>query len=241
MWKGNLAILRHKERPAALRVFVADGLIPGRAAKQQRYIGEFEIDANEPWVPDQAEDDEGLMRSVIVFRLRPVGPALVRAQDFSRSGDAAHQTEANLVDLEADETAEYTVPGGEARVATRREYLLSEEFRTSLGARGETLRRWRLRPPGSLRSLYTDLYDAERGELYEVKATNSREDIRMAIGQLLDYRRWIEPSPVRITVVIPGPPLPDMADLLAALGIGVVYKEREHGPFVRQGPNEDGQ
>jgi hypothetical protein len=49
--------------------------------------------------------------------------------------------------------------------------------------------RGRIRPPGEIGYLSTDLYDATANELYEVKAMATREAVRRAIGQLLHHRR----------------------------------------------------
>ena len=48
----------------------------------------------------------------------------------------------------------------------------------------------------------------------------------MAIGQLLDYRRFVTPQP-QLRVLVPEPPSHDLRRLLAAVGIGAVWPERE--------------
>jgi hypothetical protein len=67
---GNKAIAEHRERGNALRVFVADGTEPGSGTRRQLYVGEFRIDAELPYVRAEAPGVDGLMRSVLVFRLR---------------------------------------------------------------------------------------------------------------------------------------------------------------------------
>lgn len=105
-----------------------------------------------------------------------------------------------------------------------------------MGRRGADLKRWKLRPPGHLGFLFTDLYDCVERELFEVKATNTREAMRTALGQLLDYRLWIDPAPVRNTVVISGRPPAGMVRVLDAVGVGLVYEIPETGEFVRADP-----
>jgi hypothetical protein len=45
----------------------------------------------------------------------------------------------------------------------------------------------------------------------------------MALGQLLDYRRFIDPPPAR-AVLVPHKPADDLIDLLAACDIGVIWR-----------------
>lgn len=54
----------------------------------------------------------------------------------------------------------------------------------------------------------------------------------MAIGQLCDYRRFIDPRP-RCAVLLPARPRDDLAVLLEGLGIGLVYAQ-EGGGFVTE-------
>jgi hypothetical protein len=213
MTDGNLALARHKQDGRALRLFVADGFIPGRSAKQQRYVGRFEVADDPPYLEEEAPDLDGLDRSVFVFRLTPIGEA--------------------LVDLEAGNNLTSMIGPGKPTVAIRREWELSEAFRASLGDSANSIRRWKIRPAGALRPLYTDMYDPDRRELYEVKASNSREAVRSALGQLLDYREWIDPSPRACTIVLPGPPPPGMDRVLHTLAIGLVYRNTRTGAFVR--------
>lgn len=78
--------------------------------------------------------------------------------------------------------------------------------------------------------LVVDGYDAETNTLLEAKASASRSDIRMAIGQLLDYRRHIAPS-ANLVVLLPASPSEDLVELAHSLNIGIVV---QNGPrFTR--------
>lgn len=67
--KGNQAIRDHASSGQSLRLFEAaeEGWRPG--GKQQRYVGEFRLDEEQPWRLDDAPDADGNNRKVIVFRL----------------------------------------------------------------------------------------------------------------------------------------------------------------------------
>jgi 5-methylcytosine-specific restriction protein A len=71
--------------------------------------------------------------------------------------------------------------------------------------------------------------------LYEAKGSNSREDIRMALGQILDYSRYVktpehEDEPRR-AILLPSAPAPDMYTLLDRYDVEVVYRS-DDGHFV---------
>ncbi|BEP13445.1 hypothetical protein acdb102_17560 [Acidothermaceae bacterium B102] len=70
--------------------------------------------------------------------------------------------------------------------------------------------------------LEADIYDYERALLIEAKATIEREDVRMAVGQLVDYRRWA-PCPEQVAVLLPESPAEPIHRFLADLGIGLIY------------------
>lgn len=71
--------------------------------------------------------------------------------------------------------------------------------------------------------LLTDLYDISAHVLYELKSDSSREAVRMAIGQLLDYRRHIVPADPALAVLLPDEPHEDLRSLLDSVNITLVY------------------
>jgi len=46
----------------------------------------------------------------------------------------------------------------------------------------------------------------------------------MALGQLFDYRRFVDPSPA-CAVLLPDRPRPDVEELLTSVGIFAVWKD----------------
>jgi hypothetical protein len=79
-------------------------------------------------------------------------------------------------------------------------------------------------PSGEARPLFTDLFDATTGTLVEAKGTVERNSIRMAIGQLADYRRFIEDGqPRHLAVLVPSQPREDLRALLASQDIAVIF------------------
>jgi hypothetical protein len=60
----------------------------------------------------------------------------------------------------------------------------------------------------------------DRAELVEAKGNVTRDQLRHAVGQLLDYGRFID-SQTR-TVLVPSRPRPDLLAYLASVDIDVV-------------------
>jgi hypothetical protein len=70
---GNAAILRHKQQGRALRGF--EGV-----SEEVEYLGEFETAQEQPYyTTDAPEAGDGPVRSVIVFRLRPLTKTVTHA------------------------------------------------------------------------------------------------------------------------------------------------------------------
>ena len=110
------------------------------------------------------------------------------------------------------------------RAARRIESALVQQFARYLRQKGHQPSRVDITIDREL--VRADLYDRTEGVLYEAKASPDRRKIRMAIGQLLDYRRFVTPQP-QLRVLVPEPPSHDLRRLLAAVGIGAVWPERE--------------
>ncbi|MFI1017452.1 hypothetical protein [Streptomyces sp. NPDC020965] len=94
---------------------------------------------------------------------------------------------------------------------------------------------YQIKVKGLTSTFRTDLYDATAHVLYEAKGSNSREDVRMALGQILDYSRYVnmpehEGEPRRV-ILLPAAPAPDMYTLLDRYDVGVVYRS-DDGRFV---------
>jgi hypothetical protein len=228
MKHGNRSILEHRDRGRSLRLFVADGLVEGTAQRNQLYIGEFAIDHANPYSLQEAPDANGENRTVFVFRLRSDGEALRRDSDESAVSDAEPEGSAALVAVEENIGTSFEVAPREGTTATRREGELVDRYITWMGP-GHVFGRWKLRAPDELRPLLTDIYDETENILYEAKGTATRVAIRMAIGQLLDYRRHIDRQDVRLAILLPHRPSEDLVEFAIGLGIAVVAEEDRGG------------
>ncbi|MFE9422650.1 hypothetical protein ACFYNO_06790 [Kitasatospora sp. NPDC006697] len=139
---------------------------------------------------------------------------------------------AEFIPAERHATARSTVtPAAGEREAVRQEGGLSAAYEEFLVARGHVTGRYRITVPSTGDSLQTDLFDRTADVLYEAKGDPGREAVRMAIGQLLDYRRHIGRPDARLAILLPGMPDQDVRELIGSVGIALVVKDGDgfHG------------
>lgn len=220
MVRGNRAILEHGRNNKTLRLFEAV------ARSTVRYVGEFTLASDDPWYYTDATDIQGQIRSVIMFRLasvtaeRTLGSELPFTPPTSEFG-------IEDVDIEQQHTERMVIsPGTKERTAERREATLVIQYRDYLRSQGHTVSRKKITPVGELKPLYTDLFDITANVLIEAKGTVAREAVRMAIGQLHDYRRYLSGEP-SLAVLLPSRPRPDLIELCKSVKISVIWREGE--------------
>jgi hypothetical protein len=125
--------------------------------------------------------------------------------------------------------------GSESKQATRSEHALVKEFQSYLERRGDLVRSRAIRIRGEGR-FPVDLYNATRRHLIEAKDDPSREKIRMALGQLIDYGRYIDHD--GRAVLVPRQPSADLQTLLKSQQIFAVWRrgagfaDNAEGAFV---------
>ena len=141
----------------------------------------------------------------------------------------------NVVEVEVDTVAVDAVPlavvNAERSDFTRaasgsavyNEAQLVSRFQTFLESHGHIVKRYRITTPAG--ALYTDLADTTNEVLYEAKADADRMSVRLALGQVLDYGRYVQGT--KLAVLLPGMPSADLVELLKNYLIGCVV---ESGP-----------
>lgn len=215
MKSGNRAILRHAEEGRALRLFLG---ARGRVV----YEGQFVLASERPfYTTDAPETNNGPVRSVIVFRLAPVN---IEPKPSESKLDRVSTPGVEDVPVEEQWTERtFVSPSSEPYEAERREQTLVLAFREHLLRQQHEVSRLKIVPPGEAKPLFSDLIDRTTGTLYEAKGTVERGAIRMAIGQLADYSRFVQPPP-RTAVLLPSEPRADLQELLKKAGIGLVWQ-----------------
>ena len=220
--RGNKAILEHGSEGKSLRLFEATGASRQGNAKGQHYLGEFELDDRSPFRREDALDREGQLRSVLVFKFRSVSKSKA-----SRTGDSITATppaaaaRAQLVSPEKNVAGRFERRAVPSMEVARDEATLMRELESYLSGHGHTTKRWSVKVPGQSVQLLSDTFDVDSGILYEIKARATRDAVRMAIGQLLDYGRHVNHK--HKAVVLPSRPAEDLVDLISSLGMSLVF------------------
>jgi 5-methylcytosine-specific restriction protein A len=246
---GNAALRDHVVNSKTVRMFVADGTMPGTSTGRQLYIGEFHLDASNPYFRAESLDVLDELRSVIVFRLLAVGNVLVRPEDrcpneiqpsgiepiLEVSPEPETDTTTSVEDVEfADsQTTTFERRPMESMTGQLREKQLVWRYREFLTAQGHeyTLQRYQI--PGSSAYNEIDLLDTTRNELVEAKSSSTRGHVRYAIGQLMDYERRIHPTTT--AMLLPSCPSDDLLDLIHQAGVVCIFEEAA-GVFTRIEP-----
>lgn len=220
--RGNLAILQHGEEGRALRVFEG---VRGTV----RYVGQFEVDSANPYErTDAPEYRSDRIRQVIVFRLKPVD-IVPRPSDSKLDELPASVLSEVALEQQHTESA-FVNPRAQGYEINRREQKLVAAYQSYLRAKGFSLVRHQMHPKGESKPLFSDIYDKARNNLLEAKGSVSRESIRMSIGQLADYSRFLDPKP-KLGVLVPSRPRSDLESLLLSQGIYTVW-QTEDGQFA---------
>jgi hypothetical protein len=225
MTNGNRATRDHLRDGRALRLFQKDGT-------SVVYIGEFEIPEDDAHVEiaESLDAEQRDRRNVFVFRLRPIDEVTAELGPVAPSEP---EFVARTVPIEASNVETFVrqhLPVSESVESVRREAALVERYVSWLFVNGgQTATRNAIPLPGGT-LMYTDVFVNETSELLEAKASASREHVRVALGQILDYARYVEHE--SIAVLVPSRPADDMIALLIAHGVGCVW---ESSPRVFEG------
>jgi hypothetical protein len=213
MVQGNRAIRDHQQEGRELHLFDVSG---GMAT----YIGEFEYVGHKSADAPATRSRE--QRKVIVFHLRRLsGDTTLPAAKVDQFSDEPMK----VVPVEQHLTERMVIePNREPYEAERREQPLVLELMTFLRGQGHTVDRLQLRPPGEPAPLFCDLFDSTTNTVVEAKGSVSRAAIRMAVGQLADYSRLVDPPPKRM-LLVPEEPRPDLLDLAKSQDISVSWPD----------------
>jgi hypothetical protein len=103
----------------------------------------------------------------------------------------------------------------------QREARLARRFQIYLEMHDRKVKRYRIVPAG-LPALYSDLADVTENILYEAKGSADRMSVRLALGQVLDYGRFVQGS--RLAVLLPEAPTADLNELHERHDVGCVVE-----------------
>jgi hypothetical protein len=126
--------------------------------------------------------------------------------------------------IEASRTETFDAAPTSGGLRTRREATLVRSYADWLEERGFLVERHQYSVEGEARLLVCDVFVPELSLLVEAKAQDNRNSIRLAIGQLMDYRRFVDdPS---LAVLLPHEPASDHRDLLRSVDVAWIWPDR---------------
>lgn len=213
--RGNKAIRDHALEKRALRLFKGAG-------GDVEYVGEFSLDHF--YASKTNESGSSKARNVIIFAIRPshVDPVgfLADTEDSSSENDDQRIRRGSI---EKPDVTESLRPQIDQVRFVRSESLLVQRFSLLLEANGFQPTRLRIKPTGEQQDIINDLYVEQLGLIVEAKSDCHRGSARMAIGQLLDYARFVDRA-VRCAL-LPSRPGADLASLFASASVIVVWED----------------
>ena len=221
--KNNLKLLNTFDEAIPIYLFMASG-----DGKPYTYFGEYCL-ANPAYDIREAPDSEGALRKVFVFHLTPLG-----VTETGRS-PVATQLELSISPWSPPPTSHLKKNVGVAAVSqvVRREHQLQKSF-------GEFLIKQNIQPsnlslviPGSSVSVRPDLYISSPAYVIEAKASSSRDFMRQAIGQVLDYANllFIKGIRAQASILVPTVPSEDLLKLLKQLDIELIFSNNDGFDF----------
>ncbi|MFF4741624.1 hypothetical protein [Streptomyces sp. NPDC001268] len=203
-----------------------------------RPYGQFERSHTDVLTPARHTTAEFVLRAVTIDMLQSaavtkgtfVAPDL-RSADTSAMLAAA--AEGELMQVNKVHTPEFPRSASAATIVRQRRALLIESYVAYLESQGHTVGSFQIKIKGKTSTLRTDLFDATDHVLYEAQGASDRDSVRLALGRLLDYRRYVrqcdrQHAPDTV-VLLPGRPDRDIEALLKDHETSLVCRTKDGG------------
>ena len=214
---GNSGIIKAYEAGRAIRLIESENT-------NATYVGEFLL--GDPYFEIQeALDVEKKLRKVYVFKLVPVGKVLnplpQQVNAFQNDYEIASWVAPN------DSVVEIEFANQILSHIERLEHRLQTEFGKYLLDFNEVVESISFSIAGQKGALRPDFWLPKLNLVVEAKVSISRDYVRQAIGQVLDYRNLAKQNGLnpRAAILLPGLPSPDLVMLIASLDIQLIVRE----------------
>jgi len=211
---GNKTLIESDLNQTRLRLFMTQGV-------NATYVGEVVL-GDPPFEWKRAPDKEGNERDIAVFHLVPV----TRITPPNTAVPAPQPATAWTPPADSNYTVSGTIVNG--RNVSRQEMKLQGRYGTWLQDQGNTVLRRPVLVPSTGVQVFPDLYNATTKTVVEAKKSASREYVREAIGQVLDYKNLLAlegEEGINAAILLPGLPEPDLVFLCAGLAIEVIIPD----------------
>lgn len=215
--KSNLALIRASELGNPIHLIESvDGVCT--------YLGEFLLDDPNFFMKEAPDDLQESLRQVFVFRLIPKtffqGLTPSDSVVLKMTGVSKPWIPPKFSDLHRDQSP------NSASSILRSEFKLQNEFGLFLLSHGHKVLSYDFKFPEASGTLKPDFWIEDLGMIVEAKPSTSREHVRLAIGQVLDYVHLAAYLGLKMkpAILLPGIPSSDLVDLLKDLGIQLFHK-----------------
>ncbi|WP_326729321.1 hypothetical protein [Streptomyces phaeochromogenes] len=206
-----------------------------------RPYGQFERSQTDVLIPSPDTTAEFVPRAVTIDMLQSAAAtkSTFVAPDLRSSNTSAMLTAAakgKLVQVGKVHTPEFPRAASAATTVRQKKALLIESYVACLESQGHMVGSFQIKLKGKTSTLRTDLFDATDHVLYEAQGASDRDSVRIALGRLLDYRRYVrqrdrQHAPGTV-VLLPGRPDRDIEALLKDHETSLVYRAK-NGDFER--------
>lgn len=221
MRQGNRTLRDHRQEGRAIRLFELQ-------SGQGRYIGEFELDQQEPFYQTDAPDEDGEARTVFVFRLRPRDDGS-RAYGRRAVNDRLPPTaRAECKTIEIDLSGARPSRSGRGHNRESAESTLVRDYVRHLRQRGQHIAALEVRVPGERRRYRIDIFEPTTNRIIEAKADVTQEAAVQAVGQLFFISNIIPERP-QLGVLFNEKPRPSLMSYFLSCCIDVIYRAADQG------------
>ncbi|MFI6440658.1 hypothetical protein [Streptomyces sp. NPDC050759] len=203
-----------------------------------RPYGQFERTHADVLIPAPNTTAEFVPRAVTIDMLQSaaVTKGTFVAPDLRSANTSAMLTAAakgKLVQVGKVHTPEFPRAASAGTTVRQKKALLIESYAAHLESQGHTVGSFQIKLKGKTATLRTDLFDATDHVLYEAQGASDRDSVRMALGRLLDYRRYVRQRDRQhgpdTVVLLPGRPDRDIEELLKDHETSLVYRTKNGG------------
>jgi hypothetical protein len=221
MTRANLGLVKANEEGIPIHLIESTGGVC-------TYLGQYIL--GEPaFTIEKAPDVRGEQeREVFVFNLIPISNCddldlssykSLQVEGFSRPWIRSDFETINLIGQVKSKTQ-----------IERTEIKLQAEFGEYLLANGHEVFSHTFHLSGRKGGLKPDFWIPCLGLVVEAKPSSSREFVRMAIGQVLDYANLssLEGHPMTPAILLPNRPISDLSGLIGNLGITLIFKNQSN-------------
>ncbi|MDQ1126235.1 hypothetical protein QE428_001268 [Microbacterium sp. SORGH_AS 505] len=219
---ANRILLETLTNDREVHLFYAVGTVPGKQERIHEYLGQFTLDPSEPWSPVTTTGRDKQPRTAVLFNLLRMGGGYEKDSAAKIHAAApAKESSTTTVEREAADATQFARAAIDPVIVERRERIMEDNLIKWLEARGLSAKRLKIRAAGEQTTLFTDTWVPETRTLFEVKGDATRNDVRMAVAQLLDYSRHVSPAPGRRVVVVPIEPSADLRAFVRSVGLSL--------------------